>query len=105
MPGLARLGDQSFAPADAHGCVKCPHPVQGPAVVGSPDVIVNGKPALRLGDTGVHSGCCGPNTWTAIAGSSSVIINGRPAVRLGDATQHCGGPGNLIEGSNDVIVG
>ncbi len=105
MPGLGRLGDKSHAPADSHGCKSCSHPVTGPAVSGSADVLVNGKPALRLGDNGVHASCCGANTWQTVAGSATVLINGKPAHRLGDATQHCGGPGNLIEGSADVLVG
>ena len=105
MPGAGRLGDKSHAPADAHGCKSCKHPVTGPAVSGSPDVVVNGKPALRVTDKGIHATCCGANTWEAVAGSATVIINGKPAHRLGDATQHCGGAGNLIEGSPDVLIG
>lgn len=105
MPGAGRLGDKSHAPADAHGCKSCTHPVTGPAVSGSPDVVVNGKPALRVADKGIHATCCGANTWEAVAGSATVIINGKPAHRLGDATQHCGGAGNLIEGSPDVLIG
>ena len=79
--------------------------MQGPAVSGSPDVIVNGKPALRVGDMGIHSACCGANTWQSIAGSATVFINGLPAHRMGDAVRHCGGMGQLIEGSPDVFVG
>jgi uncharacterized Zn-binding protein involved in type VI secretion len=33
------------------------------------------------------------------------MINGKPAHRMGDMDQHCGGVGQLIEGSGDVIVG
>jgi uncharacterized Zn-binding protein involved in type VI secretion len=102
---MGRLGDKSMAPADFHGTPACPHPVVGPAVIGSPNVLVNGRPALRLGDQGVHAACPGPNTWVAIMGSATVLINGMPAHRMGDATMHCGGPGNLIEGSPDVLVG
>ena len=105
MPPASRLGDKAHAPADAHGCKSCAHPVTGPSVVGSPDVLINGKPAMRLGDAGIHSGCCGPNTWQAVMGSATVLINGMPAVRLGDMTQHCGGVGKLIEGSADVMIG
>lgn len=100
-----RLGDSSLAPADAHGCLACPHPASGPATSGSPDVLVNGLPALRVGDSGSHAACCGPNTWTAVAGSASVLINGRPAHRQGDQTQHCGGVGTLLVGSANVLVG
>jgi len=105
MPGAARIGDKSMAPADAHGCPACPHPVNGPAVEGSPDVLIEHKPAVRLGDGGIHAACCGPNKWTATAGSATVLINNKPAVRLGDSTTHCGGPGTMIEGSATVIIG
>lgn len=105
MPAQGRLGDKSFCSADAHGCKSCAHPVTGPAVGGSPNVLVNGKPALRVGDPGVHSGCCGPNTWVATKGSATVLINGMPAHRLGDMDTHCGGVGNLVEASPDVLVG
>ena len=46
MPGQGRLGDKSQATVDAHGCPACPHPANGPAVQGSPDVLVNFRPAL-----------------------------------------------------------
>ncbi len=105
MPPQGRLGDKAKAQADVHGCVACPHMVVGPAVQGSPDVIVNSRPALRLGDAGIHAPCCGANTWSAQSGSSTVFINGKPAHRKGDATKHCGGVGKLTEGSPDVIVG
>ncbi|HTO92222.1 MAG TPA: PAAR domain-containing protein [Candidatus Sulfotelmatobacter sp.] len=105
MPGLGRLGDLSKADVDAHGCPACPHSVTGPAVVGSPDVQVNNKPALRVGDNGIHAACCGPNTWTAITGSSTVFIDHLPAHRLNDMDLHCGGVGQLTQGSPDVIVG
>gem|GEM_PF-3252380 len=74
-------------------------------MAGSANVLVNGRPALRANDTGIHAACCGANTWRAKAGSSSVFINGKPAFRLNDPTVHCGGMGRLIEGSVDVIVG
>jgi uncharacterized Zn-binding protein involved in type VI secretion len=105
MPPQGRLGDKASAPVDAHGCVACPHPVQGPAITGSPTVMVNNKPALRVTDQGVHTACCGPNMWVATIGSPTVLINNLPAHRQGDMTTHCGGVGQLIEGSPDVLVG
>ena len=105
MPPQGRLGDKSQAEADAHGCPACPHPVAGPAIQGSPNVLVNNMPALRVGDPGTHTPCCGPNTWTAAAGSGTVLINNMPAHRMGDQDAHCGGVGKLIEGSPDVITG
>lgn len=104
MPAASRVGDKSHCPADSHGCPGCPHPVLGPSVSGSPDVHVNGRPAMRVGDAGIHAACCGPNTWQAIQGSPDVFINGRAAHRLGDADQHCGGVGKMVEGSPDVFI-
>lgn len=105
MPGAGRLGDNSNVEADAHACPACPHPSIGPAISGSPDINVDGRPALRVSDTGVHAACCGPNTWEAIEGSDSVFFDGKPAHRIGDSDRHCGGVGELIEGSGDVIIG
>lgn len=105
MPPAGRLGDQAQVPADAHGCPGCPHPAIGPAVSGSGDVNINGRPALRVGDRGMHAACCGSNTWEAVKGAPGVFINGKPAHRLGDAVQHCGGAGKLVEGSGNVDIG
>lgn len=105
MPPQARLGDKALIPADAHGCPACPHTATGPAVAGSRNVLVNDRPAIRVGDPGIHAACCGPNTWNAKTGSGSVLINGRAAHRLGDLTKHCGGIGRSIEGSQNVYVG
>ncbi len=105
MPEAGRLGDKSSCPSDSHGCKGCSHSVEGPAVQGSGDVFVNSLPILREGDMGVHSSCCGPNTWQADQGSATVFANGMPVHRLGDATKHCGGDGNLVQGSPNVFVG
>ncbi len=105
MPPQARLGDQAKVPADGHGCPGCMHCCIGPSIKGSTDVLVNNKPAVRVTDNGVHSGCCGPNTWIATKGSGTVIINGLKAHRLNDETTHCGGMGTTIEGSDNVITG
>lgn len=105
MPGAARIGDLSKCDADMHGCPICPHVVQGPAVTGSPNVSINGRPAVRVGDKGIHAVCCGPNTWNATMGSSTVLINNKPAHRKDDMDMHCGGVGKMIQGSDDVIIG
>ncbi len=65
MPGAGRLKDKAENKADAHVCPKCPHSVQGPAIVGSPDILINNLPALRVTDKGIHAACCGPNMWVA----------------------------------------
>lgn len=105
MPGQGRLGDKANVPLDSHGCPACPHPAAGPAIQGSPDVNVNGRPALRVDDPGIHAACCGSNTWTATKGSTTVFVNGKAAHRMGDQNRHCGGMGQLVEGSPNVVVG
>ena len=105
MPGLARIGDKARAEKDSHGCPECSHTVIGPAVTGSDTVLINQKPALRLGDTGKHAQCCGANVWTVAGASQSIYIDGRPAARVGDITRHCGGMGAIVEGSPDIEAG
>jgi uncharacterized Zn-binding protein involved in type VI secretion len=99
------LGDKARGTADAHGCPACPHPTIGPIIGGSASVNINGRPAGRLDDPGIHAACCGPNTWNVQMGSATVFINGKPAARINDSTKHCGGVGQIIEGSPDVIIG
>lgn len=82
-------------PACAHGCPACPHDAKGPLITGSPTVTVMGKPAGRVGDTGVHAACCGANTWEVVDGDADVLIDGRPAARIGSTTKHCGGTGSI----------
>ena len=105
MQPQSRLGDISLVPADTHFQFGCPHVCTGPAETGSPNVMVNNQPALRVTDMGIHALCCGPNTWIAIQGSTSVFINNLPAHRLGDTDMHCGGPGYMIQGSPNVLTG
>ncbi len=106
MPGAGRLGDKAQASPHPHGCPACPHPHLGPAILGSPNVMINQRPALRVTDQGIALACCGPNLWVAQKGSATVMINNLAAFRMTDMTQHCGSfPGSLIEGSTDVIIG
>ncbi|MDP2873101.1 MAG: PAAR domain-containing protein [Bacillota bacterium] len=95
----ARQGDKAQVPADSHGCPGCPHAAIGPIMAGSSLVLIDGRPAARVGDPGVHAACCGPNTFTITEGDPEVLIEGRRAAKIGDATQHCGGTGRIIEGS------
>ena len=67
--------------------------------------MTNSRPAFRKDDTGIHAACCNTNTWKAVQGSGTVFINNKEAVRLGDQTKHCGGSGNMIEGSDNVMIG
>ncbi len=105
MPEAARLNDIAKCEADVHGCPGGPHSVQGPICIGSTDVFINGLPAARESDTGIHAVCCGPNTFEIKIGSATVMINGKKAARKGDMTKHCGGVGKIDAGSSDVEIG
>lgn len=105
MPQAGRVGDHAKNPSDAHECPSCDHSVEGPATQGSPDVFVNGRAVLRVGDPGEHGDCCGSNSWQAKEGSPGVFVNGKPLHRVGDETEHCGGEGALVEGSPNVFIG
>ena len=78
-----RVSDKAQCNSDAHGCIACAHTVVGPAIQGSPDVIINSLPALRVGDPGLHAVCCGTNMWQAAKGAQTVVINGKAAYRKG----------------------
>jgi uncharacterized Zn-binding protein involved in type VI secretion len=103
-----RVGDEATRPHDAVVCPKCKTIKAGPSTKGSPDVFINGAPALRVGDKGelAQGGiCCGKNTWRAATGSSTVTLNGMPITRVGDEIENGGKIGRLITGSSDVDVG
>ncbi len=97
MPQASRLGDIG----SGHAC----HFPPTPAIEGSPDVFINGKPAFRVNDALASHGCpahAPAHSRAAAVGSATVNINGQPAVRIGDAIS-CGGV--MISGSSDVIIG
>ena len=66
---------------------------------GSTNVLVNGKGAVRVGDTTI----CGD---IAATGSSNVLINGQGAMRVGDATTGHGdfAPSTAASGSTNVNI-
>ena len=90
-----RLGDMG----SSHGAW---HP--SPAVDGSPDVSINGRPALRMGDAlAPHVKPKSPPHGRAMAeGFSSILINGKPACAVGHSIS-CGG--KLSTGSPNVWFG
>lgn len=96
MAGVARVGDS--------GMVHC----SGYAIAnGSTDVLVNGRPAARVGDRStVHmkpaKKKCVPHVASITSGSSSVLVNGRPIARVGSTLAGCT---YIISGSSDVFVG
>lgn len=105
MRAAGRIEHRSYVSSDSHKSSCCPHALVGAHVSGSANVLINKSRALRVGDKGVHFGCCGSNRSVAISGASHVLINNRPAHRVSDTQQHCGGIGQLAEGSKNVLVG
>lgn len=95
MPNATRLGDCCT------GHDGCP---AVPLVEASPDVIINGMGAGRVGDHYASHGCIvHPGHSDVIAsGSATVFINGRPAARTGDAVSIGGA---VRDGSPNVIIG
>ena len=92
MPAASRKGDVCMG----HGCFP-----PTPSVAGSPDVLLDGIPALRKGDAVAPHGCsnCPPHGRSVSAGSPTVFVNGRPLARVGDGVD-CGG--SVSAGSGTV---
>lgn len=96
----------SGKPAGRLGDIHSGHSCYPPSklIVGSNNVMINKKPAMRLADK-FEPHCCpasGCHSVLLATGSSKVIINGRLAGRLGDKTA-CGA--SVMVGSNNVIIG
>ena len=82
MPGVVRIGDAHVGHASP-----TPSPFhQTTYASGSGDVLVNGRGAVRIGDT---TSCGDP----AVGSSPDVFVNGILVHRLGDAT---GGHGSWV---------
>lgn len=98
MPPAHRKGDIG----SGHECHFPPTPATG----GSPNVFVNGKPLMRVGDAYVAHPCvvghAPPHGRALAAGSATVFVNGQPAGRTGDAID-CGG--SASSGSGNVFIG
>jgi len=95
MPGATRLGDKNS------GHDSC---VPTSLTSGSSNVLINGKPAGRVGDTYSSHGCIAHSSHNDViaSGSGSVFINGLPAARIGDSVSI---GGIVVEGSSNVIIG
>lgn len=101
----AHVGSLAACPADGHGGPSCPHKVVGPVIEGSPLVLINGYPAARVGDNGVHHSCAGSNTFTIATGDNEVLIGGKAAALFGlSQTKHCGGMGKLLPADQQLFV-
>src|SRR4030042_3575077 len=99
MPNARVLGSCGEGQCCCHSDPQC-IPITGVVISGSPDILINGLPAARIGD--LMQGSCG-HFGTIISGSSSVFSNGIPAARLGDITQGCLTV-TLISGSADTLI-
>lgn len=75
-----------------------------PLVEASPNVLINGRAAGRMGDKYSPHGCVTHSAHldSIAAGSSSVFINGLPAARVGDAVSLAG---TVRDGSGNVFIG
>ncbi|MCL2724717.1 MAG: PAAR domain-containing protein [Polyangiaceae bacterium] len=94
----ARLGDNG----SGHGC----HHLATPAIEGSPDIFINGRPAVRKGHAYAPHDCprCKKpkHSRKLKEGSPTVFFNDQPAGRIGDAID-CGG--KVVVGSPNVFIG
>lgn len=94
MPAAARKGDRCTGHAD--------YPPRA-SLSGSGDVFINGRGALRAGDSwAVHCNDDHCHSGSQSAGSGSVFVNGRALARVGDSVG-CGSA--VSSGSSDVFAG
>ena len=96
MPAAARQGDAGVPHCSAYVIAS-----------GSPTVLINGRPAARVGDTSApHLIPAGDRCRTHVApiatGSATVLINGRLAARVGDSLAGCTA---IAQGSINVFIG
>lgn len=93
MPAAARLGDKDTG----HGSFPPRANVEG-----SPNVLINGIPAHRVGDAWpAHSNGKSSHPAVTAAGSATVFVNGKALARVGDPLS-CGG--TIAEGSGTVFA-
>lgn len=94
MPAVTRLGDL----CSGHGCWP-----PRPSITASPNVLVNGRGAVRLGD-GYAVHCCKAacHPGNLAMGSSTVFVNGLNLGRIGDPVT-CGSV--VAQGSENVFAG
>ncbi len=96
MPPAARVGDQT-----AHGT-----PLGGG--IGSPNVLIGGKPAWRIGpDIHVCPLMDGPKPHVGgvtTMGCPRLLINNFPAAKLGDTITEGGAPNAIMSGEVTVLI-
>lgn len=104
MHKTTTICDKSQCTTYMYDCSVYPNPVHAPTLSGSPDLLINGKPGLRVGNNGIHASCYPADTWQVIEGSPNVSMNGKPSHRLDDEDQHSGEIGRMMEGSPNVFM-
>ncbi len=94
----ARIGDIG----SGHGC----HFPPSPAISGSPNILINNRPAVRQGDAYAPHPCpvcpLPPHGRKLASGSPTVLFNNKQAGRVGDPID-CGG--SDATGSGNVLIG
>ena len=96
MAMAARMGDAG-----------APHCTAYVIATGSPDVLIEGKPAARTGDvSSLHKmpggKNCVPHVSKIVSRTSSVFVNGRPLAQVGDPLTGCT---VIAQGCVSVFVG
>ena len=95
----ARMGDTT-----SHGTPLVPG-------LGSPNVLIGGMPAWRVGSDMhvcplVNPGPVPHVGGQVLIGSTTVLINNMPAVRMGDQiVESGGGPNAIVSGEVTVLIG
>jgi uncharacterized Zn-binding protein involved in type VI secretion len=104
MPAAARAGGTDAVFSLSGTGKNCNGPIMTVTGTGSPNVLINGLPAVRLGDlVGPHPfHGCGPDLSVLTTGSPTVLINGVPAGRIGDIYTS---DNIIISGSPTVFIG
>lgn len=96
MPGpVATIGSIHVCPMCSGSTPHVGGPITGP---GSPNILVNNKPAALMGDMCT---CVGPPD-VIVQGAPNVFFNGVPVVCQGDLTAH---GGVITVGEPTVIIG
>ena len=95
MPPAARIGDNHTG-HDACGA--------RPIIAASPNVVINGRPAGRVGDIHAIHSCVlhPPHHDNILDGSATVLINSKRAARIGDPTTY---GAVIVQGSENVLIG
>lgn len=96
MALVARAGDLGMVHCSAYRIVG-----------GSTDVLANGRPVARIGDSSsVHlqpvGKKCKPHVSSIISGVNDVLVNGRPIAKVGSRLAMCT---FITTGSTDVNAG